>query len=1278
MFATMAEEGGRVSPDVELLPMSDGEEAVPPPPLGDGLVTPPMMQGIRAAVASPHVRRMNHAFMPTRRNRHLEGPYGRWPPHAHNTLVHSALVANMLPGDMARQAAMFCAELRGGACTRAPGDLVTTLHVHVGVHTPVHAAVVSDNPAMWELVRRAAHGDDGNGDADSPLFHTTTDGRTAAALAVVRDNAVMLRHILVAARAAGMLKHQLGTADHEGLTPAGHAALHGDSEHVVTVLLEFGARFDKSVMRRTCPFHGPSNVCAVPRCPVHVALRAGNTALLERLATADPPAFHVNADMGRDGTLLNTAAAAGDASAVTFLITRLRAQVPSADAFHAFVRALSIRAHNMERADTHHTFVNSDDGGNGRTTSLRTHVALADVSLPSFVVWGRAAESALRLLLPPVLRTGVARWEAVREALRGAMPGALRVLLNYAPAAFTNTPDGAPHEPNTLTRVFFRNLRDTCERRVAACLTVLAEVGDLQPYHDSIRPILRLITQRGSQVMVAVLAHAPVAAMPPGALCHWARAVGQWGDADAVRVILAAIRHVERTLWLRTVVCDMLETALTTCNSDVVERVLLQVLDLRVWRVADANFPILCAAVRKVPASHVHEFVRQLLDVRHRDGLAGTAGYLSLDAPARDGTTAVWWAARRGLPLVLEYLLDAGAHAVGADAAGHGVLYAAAAHGHAMCVKMLLGRVDVPPAGISTRCTWTPAGAAAIRGHVSVLKVLLRTHEHAHLSVSRRVRGVTVLHVAAAHGHADIIRFVTDLRPFTPVDVADARGNTPLGLAAIAGHADAVRALLAAGAAPAKHTLAPVEWEKWGTYRAAASGGTPPEWPASESEGESESEDEDGVFATCSPLNAAVIMGCNDVVGVLAATPAISFPEECMATLRSLTSVELIDAMVAAVAGREDAAALWNADTVKWLVDQHHARALHRVLSTGGGAVPALALEAVNTVLATLREHVRRERGVPAEVSTTACHVLRVATSMLPVEQRADVLHRAIYIEVKLPLRQSVVAALYNGCPELDAATTPWVTRDGDIAPATSLAGPWGCSTLLHLVAKNGMRSLMILAVADEQNLGSTACFGVHPAVVAAHMGHTDVLRLLIQHNVDMWTPIAPTADAPQWVRDLQGCTPYEAATRAGHTGAAWVLRSTAPSAVPTVSVAAETVGSCEEFCCVCASPFTAAAARTVAIDECEEGAGVDAVTAACTLAQRAILHPCKHASMCAECALSCTACPVCRKRIYRVRQAVACAEGKAEGKAADKVADKVAAPARGRRKRRRRGAARA
>nr|XP_053654674.1 serine/threonine-protein phosphatase 6 regulatory ankyrin repeat subunit B-like [Cherax quadricarinatus] len=121
---------------------------------------------------------------------------------------------------------------------------------------------------------------------------------------------------------------------------------------------------------------------------------------------------------------------------------------------------------------------------------------------------------------------------------------------------------------------------------------------------------------------------------------------------------------------------------------------------------------------------------------------------------------------------------------------GRSALHIAADFGHIDCVKILLAATDP---NCQDDDGWTPLHCAARRNHSGVLQVLLND-SRCDPSLPSKVKGVTVLHIAAEAGHDDCVKMLLDAG--ADVNCQDDDGQTPLYYAVKNNNVDIVQMLL--------------------------------------------------------------------------------------------------------------------------------------------------------------------------------------------------------------------------------------------------------------------------------------------------------------------------------------------------------------------------------------------------------------------------------------------------------------------------------------------------
>jgi ankyrin repeat protein len=160
------------------------------------------------------------------------------------------------------------------------------------------------------------------------------------------------------------------------------------------------------------------------------------------------------------------------------------------------------------------------------------------------------------------------------------------------------------------------------------------------------------------------------------------------------------------------------------------------------------------------------------------------------------GVTALYIAARAGDAAATEMLLAAGADANVALPAGETVLMTAAKVGNADVVRALLtgGAAGVTPAAVGEQRA--AARVAESAGYAAPTNPTLGTN-YAEVNTRERWYGRTALMIAAAEGHADVVRLLIEAG--ADLNLSDHEGSTALLLARSYGHLDIAADLAAAG-----------------------------------------------------------------------------------------------------------------------------------------------------------------------------------------------------------------------------------------------------------------------------------------------------------------------------------------------------------------------------------------------------------------------------------------------------------------------------------------------
>ncbi|KAL8611699.1 hypothetical protein ACOMHN_063725 [Nucella lapillus] len=155
--------------------------------------------------------------------------------------------------------------------------------------------------------------------------------------------------------------------------------------------------------------------------------------------------------------------------------------------------------------------------------------------------------------------------------------------------------------------------------------------------------------------------------------------------------------------------------------------------------------------------------------------------------------TALHLAAEAGHLVVVDKLLQMGAHVQKKDKMGATAVHLAAEKGHGHVIRrLLLVGVEVDDRDVEGR---TAVHLAAEHGHLEVLDLLLDYNANPN---SETIQGNTAMHLAATGNHREValILVENDIEK----DLANYRLQTSLHVAVEAGHVDVVQVLLAGGA----------------------------------------------------------------------------------------------------------------------------------------------------------------------------------------------------------------------------------------------------------------------------------------------------------------------------------------------------------------------------------------------------------------------------------------------------------------------------------------------
>lgn len=159
------------------------------------------------------------------------------------------------------------------------------------------------------------------------------------------------------------------------------------------------------------------------------------------------------------------------------------------------------------------------------------------------------------------------------------------------------------------------------------------------------------------------------------------------------------------------------------------------------------------------------------------------------------GSSALLWAAQRGMEQTARISIQNGAHVEVSDVHEHYriPLYWAACKGHAAVVKLLL-ETEHADADCRDSNGETPLLAAARHGHEAVVKLLLET---GHVDVNSNCAYETPLFRAAYYGHEAVVKLLLEDGRVNVQPEGDPNGWTPLYIAAWHGYEPVVKLLLA-------------------------------------------------------------------------------------------------------------------------------------------------------------------------------------------------------------------------------------------------------------------------------------------------------------------------------------------------------------------------------------------------------------------------------------------------------------------------------------------------
>ncbi|XP_070561444.1 ankyrin-3-like [Ptychodera flava] len=195
--------------------------------------------------------------------------------------------------------------------------------------------------------------------------------------------------------------------------------------------------------------------------------------------------------------------------------------------------------------------------------------------------------------------------------------------------------------------------------------------------------------------------------------------------------------------------------------------------------------------------------------------------HIDVNARSKDGITPLHLAAAYGNTDIVTFLLDHKASSTIRSHYRESPLFWAVAHGNVDVVQLLVqrgARAELQPHSSLAPQDWNFLHVAASSGHVDTCQYLLDRNFDIRSVTSREMemngyyaKGVTALHLAAGHGHQNVINFLIECG--ADVNARDTQRCTPLHYASQFGHQHAVQQLLHDRAdtnAPDHHLLTPL------------------------------------------------------------------------------------------------------------------------------------------------------------------------------------------------------------------------------------------------------------------------------------------------------------------------------------------------------------------------------------------------------------------------------------------------------------------------------------
>lgn len=168
--------------------------------------------------------------------------------------------------------------------------------------------------------------------------------------------------------------------------------------------------------------------------------------------------------------------------------------------------------------------------------------------------------------------------------------------------------------------------------------------------------------------------------------------------------------------------------------------------------------------------------------------------YLYRRNSLKSQSSALLWAAQRGMETTARKCLSEGANIGVMDSLGRTPLFRAASKGHQGVIELLLETgIDVDSGG---SCGCTPLSTAASNGREAVVKLLLAKRADVN---SKNICDATPLSEAASEGYTEVVRLLLETGIVEVDSTTDHIGRTPFLRAASNGHEAVVKLLLETG-----------------------------------------------------------------------------------------------------------------------------------------------------------------------------------------------------------------------------------------------------------------------------------------------------------------------------------------------------------------------------------------------------------------------------------------------------------------------------------------------